>query len=615
MCISFLFFSLRFYPLLTSDDTLNILMAFYYKLPSDFYCWGQDRGGTLIPLISQIFIKILHISPISAVSISNYLVLFLGFIGFSALFKKKSSKLIFAIAWFFPFVNFLGLLRFPLGVEYSLLGFSIFLLRSVSTKHSFFYLKNQIYLVIAIFILILSVWVSDLAIFSILLLIIIIFFFLFKEKVSRKFILYSGIYTFIGFLIGGLFIKYAKSFSDVAIQNYVSLNNLTEVGESVSIVAKNILNILLFNTKELWVGIWSWLAIVLLSWTIIISIKTPGFFRKIISNKWFLFFIADIVLVSGILFLSKWVLLNNMGVWYFVPLYITSTLSIIMIFDVLPNNGIKSQIFKIVLIATVVFGAITPIISMKFYIPKTLKPYADVKRELNVLGKSGIIGEFWNAYVSSCSNPELIIATAHDKSDVRKYELVDKVFENENIFLIKDMWLESFPDTISQFGRLLMKDGQSFKLGDCILNKYAHIKSYLKLETSDLILDNSMLIKNSESGRNILFIPYSCDSCKQKFVAKTHLLELGVGDYKLSCNLKLENFANQTETVYYVVTSDWGNNKIIELFTFPKDYIKSGYNNFEIEFATDIELHNVEIKVYYHGNCDFYFDNITLICR
>ena len=92
--ISFFLYSSNFYPLLCSDDALNILMAHYYKLPADFYCWGQDRGGTLIPLISQVFIKIFHFSALTSVSLSNYLILILGFLCFSSLFKTKYGKLI-----------------------------------------------------------------------------------------------------------------------------------------------------------------------------------------------------------------------------------------------------------------------------------------------------------------------------------------------------------------------------------------------------------------------------------------------------------------------------------------------------------------------------------------
>jgi len=56
-------------------------LAYYYQLPQDIYCWGQDRGGTLIPLIAQIFIKLFGCSAVTAVSLSNYLLLIAGYLG------------------------------------------------------------------------------------------------------------------------------------------------------------------------------------------------------------------------------------------------------------------------------------------------------------------------------------------------------------------------------------------------------------------------------------------------------------------------------------------------------------------------------------------------------
>ena len=62
----------------------------------------------------------------------------------------------------------------------------------------------------------------------------------------------------------------------------------------------------------------------------------------------------------------------------------------------------------------------------------------------------------------------------------------------------------------------------------------------------------------------------------------------------------------------YAIRSYYGNTKIFELFTYPKDYLSEGYNNFNVEFSLEATKSNVEIKVYYHGNCDFYFSGITL---
>ncbi len=587
-------------------------MAFYYKLPSDFYCWGQDRGGTLIPLISQIFIKLFHFSPILSVSLSNYLVLFLGFIGYSSLLKKKSSKILFAILWFLPFERFLGLLRFPLGVEYSLIGFSVFLLSFFCTEKSFFNFKNQILIIMTVIVLILTVWASDMAVFTIIILFAVLLFFSFKEKINKRFILFSAVYFVVGAVACRFFISYAKSFANAVNQNYLMLNSIGQVKEAFLIVLNNIIDILSFKIKEPLVGVWSWLVILLLASIPFLLISVPGFVKKLFSNKWFVFFIANFLMFNATLLLAKWVLLNKMGVWYFVPVYFTLAASVLLIYDTIPVRNLKVTVFKILFITMLIVGAISPFISMKFYVPGTLKPYADVKKELNVLGKSGFIGEFWNSYVSSCSNPEIIIATPHDKASVRNPELVDKVFENENIFLIKDMWLDSFPDTIVQFGHLLVREGKSFKMGDCEINKYRKAKGFFKFDVQDLILNKSLLVYDDEINRQVFYIPYSCDTCKQKFVIKTRLFSLKAGNYLLSYNLKVENFVDEAASVYFEVTSDWGNTKIFELFTYPKDYLSEGYDNFNVEFSLEKAMSNVEIKVYYHGNCDFYFSGITL---
>jgi hypothetical protein len=148
---------------------LNVLMAHNYSLPENLYCWGQDRGGTLIPLLSQIFIKPFGIPAYMAVSISNYLVLILGFWGFSTLFKDKRLLLLLALFWFFPYQRFLQIVVFPIGMGYSLLGFSILFIRSIDfQKNIYSHFPNILRLGIISFIWLLAVWCSDLAFVSLL---------------------------------------------------------------------------------------------------------------------------------------------------------------------------------------------------------------------------------------------------------------------------------------------------------------------------------------------------------------------------------------------------------------------------------------------------------------
>ncbi|MEY3200366.1 MAG: hypothetical protein RJA13_2324 [Bacteroidota bacterium] len=161
---SFFLYSLAFNPLVTSDDALNVLMAFDYQIPPDFYCWGQDRGGTIIPLISQFFIHVLHLSPILSVSLSNYLLLTLGFIGFSKLFKQPFTLIIFAVLWFFPYERFINILSFPIGMSYSLIGISIYFLDRLMHKKDLTNFSKHFHLLVSIGLWGLAIWTSDLAV-------------------------------------------------------------------------------------------------------------------------------------------------------------------------------------------------------------------------------------------------------------------------------------------------------------------------------------------------------------------------------------------------------------------------------------------------------------------
>jgi len=95
---------------------------------------------------------------------------------------------------------------------------------------------------------------------------------------------------------------------------------------------------------------------------------------------------------------------------------------------------------------------------------KSLKPKVEYVGEFKKFGKIGIIGDFWNSYIISCSDPEMIKATAHDISNVRSEFLVDMVFERKNLYIIKDVWMNTFPDTLEQFGYVLLKSGKQFRL-------------------------------------------------------------------------------------------------------------------------------------------------------
>ena len=472
--LSFSYYSSNFYPLLNSDDALNILMAHYYSLPHDFYCWGQDRGGTIIPLISQIFIKIFKLSALTSVSLSNYLILILGFIGFSSLLKTNYSKLLLAIIIFLPYLKFIDILRFPIAVGYSLIVFSIYIINKLDKNVSKISLKNHLLLTLLALIYIAAIWASDLAIVTIAILLFILLIYNYKER--RKFIFNKiyGYYFIFGSIACFTFIKVAKSYSTVKVGNYLFINKLSDILKAFNIVKDNLIEILTFQTTEFFVIIYTY-CVLLLVIVLLIMLYKQKRIKDLLANKWFSFFFLDLVGVFFVFLISTWVLANGMGRWYFVATYISFSMVILIAVECLQKNKIQKMI-KWFLVLTVVIGSVSTFYSLKYVCPKTLRPKAEECSELLPLGKIGIIGDFWNSYILSCPNPDLIIATQNDLSPVRNPVIVNYVFKCDNIFIIKDSGIISYPDTMIQFGHKLVKDGNEFLLAGRTMCKYRNIK-------------------------------------------------------------------------------------------------------------------------------------------
>lgn len=467
--VSFFLYSSRFYPLLNSDDALNILMAHYYRLPDDFYCWGQDRGGTLIPLLSQIFIKLFGCSALIAVSLSNYLVLILGYIGLSSLIKSRYYKIIFAIIWFLPFQRFVDITRFPIGVEYSIIGAAIYLINKLDTdRNAFGNTKRKILLALIILLFIISIWVSDLSMVTIVILLSVLILYHYIEFKSIKIDKTVIIYAIVGLVSCLLFIKYAKSFAIVKTHNYLEINGLTQIKDALLILKDTFADVLFLEHNEVSVSVYMYFAIVFFVYFAIAILREKNI-KHMLSNKWIVFFLIDTVAILGVIMLSSWVLANNMGRWYFVATYISLSMTVVLILDNF-EKCMKPLRYGILVLVTI--DAVSPVLNMKYVYPKRLTPMAEVVGEFQQLGEIGVIGEFWNSYRTSCPAPDIIVATPHDKSNVRNYKLTEMVFEKNDIYVIRDMWLSEFPDTLNQFGHVLIKSGMPFRIGDCDVCKY-----------------------------------------------------------------------------------------------------------------------------------------------
>ena len=148
--ISFFTLSPNYHPEFNSDGAVIVLMTYYFNVPHDLYFWGQDRAGSLIPAFAQIFFRFLNFRPVTSVSLSYYFFLVLGFLSFSQLFKTYFSKIVFCIAWFLPFFLFSDLIWYTIGLQYCLIGISIFILSKIREPISKRIHRNNLLLILLV---------------------------------------------------------------------------------------------------------------------------------------------------------------------------------------------------------------------------------------------------------------------------------------------------------------------------------------------------------------------------------------------------------------------------------------------------------------------------------
>ena len=473
---SFFTLSPNFNPEFNSDGAVTVLMTYDFNLPHDLYFWGQNRAGSLIPLFGQVFYRLFDLRPITAVSLSYYFFLILGFLSFLQLFKNYFSKIIFCIAWFLPFFLFNDLIWYTIGLQYCLIGISIFLLNKIQEPFiKKTHWKNLLILLILSFVFLISFWVSDLSIISILILIVI-----FSWFELRKYILKVK-YIYILFLILGaafsLWItSYFKKYSITKTLHYESINNFKESLAAIKIIFKSIYNYLSFNSNDTILTLSVYCIFIVIICIFYYIVRRKFNINKNIS-KWLIFFTCDIIIIFSTLIFSHWVYLNDVARRYFVSTYISSTIFILIFIEYLTIKKKHVINLQILIILTVVICALSNEYHFKYVAPKTTKPIIETVGEFKTLGNIGLIAGYWKAYISSAADPEFIKATPHDKDEVRNYELVSKVFSQPNIYVIRDQWMDYFPDTLNQFGYVLLKDGNQILIANCMICRYKILKN------------------------------------------------------------------------------------------------------------------------------------------
>ena len=608
--LSYRFLSIRYYPLLNSDDALNVLMAVDYPWPETVYCWAQDRGGTLIPLISHVLIKVFNISPINATSLTGYFLIFIGFFCLARLIKSKFYRIILAVAWFFPFTRFVDLVRYPIALGYSLFALIIYLIDRYERNKDDKFEKHA--LPIAIILLsTIAIWVSDLTIVSLVILLsVLLLFFYIKNKTLR---IRRSVFFY---AVGGMafattMIFIAKSYATYRFPSYAILNDWNEIVQTLGIIRDTFRNILTYHNFGNWPEtLYLYMTIPLFLFVILLLVFKKQFFSKLITNKWMVFFFVDMVVIFCIFIIAHWVFSNYVGSRYFVATYISLTMFVLIVLD--NTTAFRmSNIVKTFMLLLVVVGGLTSLFEIKIK-NGNFESKVDRAKEFEQLGTVGIIGNYWNSYVFSCANPTKIVATPNEHEAVRNWDIVYKVFDTENIHLIREQWLDSFPDTITQFGHRLVKAGDEFTIAERHACKYKKIafEEYFNIENVQKC-DSCPIVDVSDV--KAVFVSQQCAACKEKNVINAKLHALGRGTYMARLCMKATNVHTDGYIGALRITHGDGRYSVLDApFDKTKFYAKDDFTYIDIEFDIEKVYYNVDITLFYVGGADIYFKDLTL---
>lgn len=460
---SFFVFSNAYSPAVSSDDALSVLMTADYSFPEAIYCWGQDRGGTIVPLIGQLFFKAFGFSAVWAEGLARYIILTLGFLSFRRFFKSSSSKIALAIIFFLPPHYFNGFTVYSWGLMYSFIGLCIWFV-GLYKKYTNNY-QNALAFG-AILMAFIAIWTMDQAIVPLCIFLAYLFYAEFNKEKSLKWVLQSkGFFTsLIGSIFVLIFIRKLKSkaiVSDWYNYSTKAFNSFDEIIETFFILMDSIKNELFFNGTYTIGTFYYWFLFISVFIGLYLLIRNP--------KKEYFFILLTALAIFAMLLCSNWVFSNYVSRRYFSGLYFVWSLLFFLLFD---KHVRKEKGLNIILPIVLLIGSISTILHYaSIHDGKFQSRYKELA-PIESLGEIGIIGDYWYSYGISFRNPNLIIATPHEGNEAKNRKFIERVFKQPKIYLVKELWLEEFPDEVSQFGRKLQKVGSEISIANLTLCEY-----------------------------------------------------------------------------------------------------------------------------------------------
>ncbi|HZX63245.1 MAG TPA: hypothetical protein VFE66_08535, partial [Bacteroidales bacterium] len=603
---SFYNFAEIYFPLLNSDMAITVLMAQNLNLPGDLYFWGQDRAGSLIPLLANILVEAYKFPPVLAVSVIHYLILIAGFFALASFFRNRNLKLILALIWFFPSWHFLDQVNQLFGIQMCLIAIALYFLKIMQVMVNRY--LQLVWLSLACLSFLTAIWVSDLALVSLGLIALIVtwkyqsmlkkkrYLFFFKDRNT----LLQVVIVAAWFILGTAFILYAKHKATRTEAYHINhLNHPGEIYATLKIIFYSIWRVFIFASENLMESIYAWAIVAGIPLVISLSNTRNHFLKFCSSHKWLIFFALNGIVTFVLLVLSHWVYLNGTPRRYFTLVYIS--LWIAMLLYVESTGSRNRQLRMIILVIVVLFGAISSF--SKFFVPERLPSRLTAMGDFRKLGDFGLISDYWDAYLIASVDPKHIIATPHDKDDVKNHYLPELVFKMPKLYLARDGWMDSFPDTITQFGHILSRKGSEFVVASIALCQYERV--YYKRKFSCEEMQHQGTVSTDPltgSGKSVVI---GKDFDRKKHFIYGPFLSLQHGTILVQYSLKSEPDLNTRTIAVLEISAEYGKKVLATQAIHSCDFqSRDKYQFFDLKTTLDKDYKGVEFRIMYLGGPD-----------
>ncbi|MFQ3615437.1 MAG: hypothetical protein SNJ50_01890 [Cyanobacteriota bacterium] len=508
--LSLLNFSAYYSPRLNSDQAIHVLMAEDLQLPTDLYFWGQDRLGSLEPILAHGLLTLLPLRPVVALSIVQHGILIAGFWIFARFFRQPLITVILALVWFLPLQPFVELVlpAHPYRSQFVILGIALLLCRQLLAKARPGEPLHQPLILAAIALCaFLAIWISDFSalIFGTLAIALMLIRMGDRPTPADQLPLWRHIYQRIGLsrldllalglasLVGIGFIAFAKSQATRHTKKYGTLSNPDQIWATATHLATAAWETLTFQHGGL-LGIHA--VLVLVSVGTMVYLWLQGRSHPIRHSPWTYYYLATAGLSFLALMCLAWVYYNRVSLRYFVPVYLLLWLAALSFLQCLSGPWFRR--LGLLLLGTALVSSLT--------LPNVLsfqRPPSTIARlqPLQALAPAGLIAQPGGPYLFCAVDPANLDCTPasadwKDSCDART-SLEDaqkrltrisrsrcprctrRALAAPKIYAVKGKWLEEvrpdhdpFPKEMQQFGLCLVKVGDPIQISQYQMAPY-----------------------------------------------------------------------------------------------------------------------------------------------